>query len=154
MNLTVLAVIVIVVAVVVVLLVLKRMDDQRAWPFYAKKPLSNPEQVLYHRLVKSLPECVVLAQVQASRILGVKKGANFGVWNNRINRLSLDYVVCLKDATVVAAIELDDATHSRAARREADKRKARALESAGITLIRWTVNALPDEATIRAAFTR
>src|SRR4051812_36794882 len=69
------------------------------WPLYPKKPLTVPEQVLYHRLVKSLPECIVLAQVQASRVLGVKKGFNFYQWHNRINRLSIDYVVCLKDST-------------------------------------------------------
>ncbi len=67
-----------------------------AWPFYAKKPLTQPEQVLYHRLVRSLPECMVLTQVQLSRVLGVKKGSNFHEWNNRINRMSLDFVVCLK----------------------------------------------------------
>lgn len=32
------------------------------WPFYAKRPLSPPEQVLYHRLIKALPEHIVLAQ--------------------------------------------------------------------------------------------
>lgn len=129
-----------------------RVADE--WPFYPKKPLSEPEQILYHRLVKSLPECIILAQVQASRILGVKRGFNFGQWNNRINRLSLDYVVCLKDSTVVAAIELDDSSHENQVRREVDRRKEQALKSAGVPLVRWSVKALPDEAKIRAAFTR
>ena len=40
-----------------------------AWPFYAKRPLSQPEQVLYHRLVSCLPDHIVLAQVQVSRVL-------------------------------------------------------------------------------------
>ena len=60
-----------------------------------------PDQVLYHRLVKALPEHIVLAQVQVSRVLGVKKGFDFRAWNNRINRLSYDFVVCAKDASVV-----------------------------------------------------
>ena len=67
-------------------------DD--AWPFYAKKPLTQPEQILYHRLVSALPECIVLAQVQLSRVLGVKQGFNFHKWSNRINRMSLDFVLC------------------------------------------------------------
>lgn len=79
---------------------------QSAWPFYAKKLLTQPEQVLYHRLLKALPEHIVLAQVQLSRVLGVKLGHNFHEWNNSINRMSLDFVVCLKDSTIVAAIEL------------------------------------------------
>lgn len=123
------------------------------WPFYAKKPLTQPEQVLYHRLVRSLPECMVLTQVQLSRVLGVKKGSNFHEWNNRINRISLDFVVCLKDSTVVVAIELDDKTHERADRRQADAKKEKALKSAGIPLIRWHVHAMPDEAAIRLSIT-
>jgi hypothetical protein len=142
-----------VVLVVAVALVVRRAQggDRREWPFYAKKTLSVPEQVLYHRLVKSLPECIILAQVQASRILGVKKGHNFHHWNNRINRLSLDYVVCTKDSRVIAAIELDDSSHEGQRRREADRRKEKALRAAGVPLYRWSVKALPDEAAIRAA---
>jgi hypothetical protein len=40
------------------------------WPFYLKRVLTQPEQVLYHRLVKALPNHIVLAQVQVSRVLG------------------------------------------------------------------------------------
>jgi hypothetical protein len=124
------------------------------WPFYAKKPLTQPEQVLYHRLLSAMPECIVLAQVQLSRVLGVKKGFSFQEWNNRINRMSLDFLVCLKDSTIVAAIELDDKTHEKEPRVKADERKERALSAAGVALIRWQVSALPDEAAIRQAFAK
>ena len=121
------------------------------WPFYAKRPLSAPEQILYHRLVKALPEHIVLAQVQVSRILGVKKGFKFHEWNNRINRLSYDFVVCSKDATVLAAIELDDKSHEAEGRANTDQKKERATAAAGVKLVRWHVRALPDETAIRAA---
>lgn len=124
------------------------------WPFYAKKPLSQPEQVLYHRLVAAMPECIVLAQVQLSRVLGVKKGFNFREWNNRIDRMSLDFVVCLKDSTIVAVVELDDKTHEKASRVEADAKKEKALSAAGVALVRWNVSALPDENAIRLAFAK
>jgi len=123
-----------------------------SWPFYAKKPLSQPEQVLYHRLVKALPECVVLAQVQLSRFLDVKKGVNPVGWKNRISQKSVDFLVCLKDSTVVAVVELDDATHNRPARQTADATKDKALESAGIAVVRWHVKSLPGEGEIRARF--
>lgn len=129
-------------------------DLKHPWPFYAKKLLSEPEQVLYYRMVKAMPECMVLAQVQLSRILGVKKGFNFSEWHNRINRMSVDFLVCLKDSSIVAAIELDDESQKSWSRREADAKKQKSLESAGITLIRWQVSSLPDEAAIRAAFTK
>jgi hypothetical protein len=124
------------------------------WPFYAKKPLTQPEQVLYHRLVAAMPECIVLAQVQLSQVLGVKKGFIFHEWNNRINRMSLDFLVCLKDSTIVAAVELDDKTHERASRVEADAKKEKALSAAGVALVRWNVSALPDENAIRLAFAK
>ena len=155
---TIALVLVALVVLVVAYLVLKRRASTGAgdtpWPFYAKKPLSQPEQVLYHRLVAAIPECIVLAQVQLSQVLGVKKGFNFHEWNNRVNRMSLDFLVCLKDSTVVAAVELDDKAHERTSRVEADAKKEKALSAAGIALVRWNVAALPDEHAIRQAFAK
>ena len=134
MKLLALLVLLIVLALVAVVIVKKRGltgGAEGSWPFYAKRPLTQPEQVLYHRLVKFLPEHIVLAQVQVSRILGVKKGFKFHEWNNRINRLSYDFVVCSKDSTVLAAIELDDKSHETTDRAETDKKKERATAAAG-----------------------
>lgn len=121
------------------------------WPFYAKKPLSVPEPVLYFRPVKAFPEHIVLAQVGLSRILGVKKGSNFQAWNNRINRMTADFVLCAKDSRIVAVVELDDASHRREARREADAKKNKALANAGIRVLRWEAKSLPDEIALRVA---
>jgi len=123
--------------------------DYRA-PYYAKKPLSDVEQVLYHRLVKALPDRVVLAQVSLAQLLGVKSGYNYYEWYNKVSRMSVDFVVCAKDATVLVAIELDDASHQRADRRVADSKKDWALESAGIRIVRLQARALPDVAAIQA----
>jgi uncharacterized protein DUF2726 len=81
---------------------------------------TQPKQVLYHRLVKSLPNHIVLAQAQVSRVLGVKKGFRFHEWNNRINRMSYDFVICDKASTVIAAIELDDKSHESEHRVDTD----------------------------------
>ena len=126
-------------------------SGNQAWPFYAKKPLSQPEQVLYFRLIEALPGHIILAQVQLSRLLGVKKGNNHQSWLNRINRMSADFVVCNKDASVVAVIELDDASHQKAERQAADAKKDKALAAAGIKMIRWQVKAMPDKLAIQAA---
>jgi hypothetical protein len=139
----------------VALVVLKRRGVPGAnaqWPYYARRPLSQPEQVLYRRLVSCLPEHIVLAQVQVSRVLGVQKGFNFHEWNNRINRLSYDFVICSQDSTVLAAIELDDKSHESISRAETDRKKEKATASAGVRLIRWHVKSLPDQDAIKAAF--
>ena len=149
-------VLVLLAAAVFIIAKLKRREGfdvgDGSWPFYAKKPLTQPEQILYHRLVSALPQHIVLAQVQLSRVLGVKQGFNFNEWNNRINRMSLDFVVCHKDSTIIAAIELDDKSHEKTSRKEADDKKGKALSAAGVALIRWQASALPDEAAIRLAF--
>ena len=54
----------------------KRLEtDQGVWPFYFKAPLSQSELIIHHRLVRGLPDHIVLARVQVSRVLGIKKGA-------------------------------------------------------------------------------
>ena len=157
MNLLFIAIVLIAFAAIVIVILKKRAPSGTSdlpWPFYAKKPLTQPEQVLYHRLVAAMPECIVLAQVQLSRVLGVKKGFNFREWNTSINRMSLDFLVCLKDSTIVAAVELDDKTHDKVSRMEDDAKKEKALSAAGVALVRWHVNALPDETAIRQAFAK
>ena len=119
------------------------------WPFYLKRPLTRPEQVLYFRLTNALPEHIVLAQMQLSRFLGVEKGYDFRAWYNRINRMSADFLVCGKDATVLVAIELDDKTHEAEYRQLTDAKKEKALSAAGVKLIRWRTTDLPDDTTIR-----
>ncbi|MFD0930662.1 DUF2726 domain-containing protein [Methylophilus glucosoxydans] len=122
------------------------------WPFYAKRPLSQPEQILYFRLIEALPDHIILAQVQLSRFLGVKKGHNYQSWSNRINRMSADFVICKKDASVVAVIELDDSTHQKLDRQIADSKKDKALTAAAIKVVRWQAKAIPDLSEIKATF--
>jgi hypothetical protein len=115
------------------------------WPVYAKRVLSQPEQVLYQRLVRAYPNYVVLSQVALPALIGVKKGENFQAWYNRFGRLYCDFVLCEKDFRVAAVIELDDRSHDAPRRQDADARKAAALQAAGIPLHRVNVNPLPNE---------
>lgn len=125
-----------------------RQDE--VWPYYAKRPLSHVEQILYYRLIQALPQHMVLAQVSLSRLLGVQRGHPHLTWFNRINCMSADFVVCGKDASVVAVIELDDASHRLDERIKADAKKDKALASAGISVVRWPVKPMPDVAAIQA----
>ena len=69
--------------------------------------------------------------------------------HNRIAQKSADFLVCLKDFTVVGAVELDDATHS--ARNDANRDEL--LHSAGIEVVRVHVNNIPSIDTLRDIFT-
>jgi very-short-patch-repair endonuclease len=149
-----LALILVLLILVVLAVLLKKRPKALggSWPLeVCSTVLSQPEQVLYRRLVQALPNNLVFAQVQLSRFLKVKRGVPRQTWFNRISQLSADFLVLNPDTSVVVAIELDDASHERPRRRDADARKTHALQSADVKLIRWHVRALPDETAIRAA---
>lgn len=74
-----------------------------------------------------MPEHIILAQVQLSQVLGVNKGNSFMEWHNKINRMSLDFLVCQKDSSIIAAVELDDKTHQKESRVKADAKKKKLL---------------------------
>lgn len=149
-----LIVLVLVVALALLLKYMPMKSARRVWPVHAKKPLSHVEQALYFRLAKALPELVILAQVQYSRFLGLKKGAHnpLSVLNG-IQHQSADFLICDKSLTVLAVIELEDASHAHRSRRRSDAAKQAVLKVAGIRLIRWQVSDLPDTASIRETFT-
>lgn len=114
------------------------------------KVMSKAEQILYFRLKDALPDHIVLAQVALSRVITPRKGQNALAAFRSISQKSLDFVVCHKDGSVLAAIELDDDSHKRQNRIKADAAKDSALESAGVKLVRWHVRSIPDEAEIKA----
>jgi very-short-patch-repair endonuclease len=124
-----------------------------SWPLEPKSALlSEPEQRLYQRLIQALPHHRVLPQVQLLQALRFKRGAWDASIANRISQLSIDFLVVTPDTRIVAAVELDDASHAREKRQAADARKSHALKSAGIPLLRWSVEKMPDVAAIGAAF--
>lgn len=116
-----------------------------------KKPLTPVEQVLYFRLVKTLPDFVILAKVQYSRFVGVRGKHHLSV-SNSIRKKSADFLVCARDMLVLAVIELDDASHARQGRHISDAKQEAVLKAADIRLIRWHANAMPDEIIIRQTF--
>lgn len=124
-------------------------------PYNSKKPLTETEQILYHKLIEALPECIVLAQVQLSSIIGINKfkaQGEYYKWLNPILQQSVDFLVCLKDFTIVAAIELDDKSHWGEKSKNRDSKKDKNLEAAGITLIRWHAESIPSVEKIKQEF--
>lgn len=115
--------------------------------YYEKRPLSQPEQAMYWKLIKALPECVVLAQVNFGSFIYTKGGTakenyiNF----NKMKQKRADFLICNKDFKIIAAVELDDSSHNK----EKDEKRDKALMEAGIATIRWNVGNLPGEKEIK-----
>jgi hypothetical protein len=119
------------------------------------RPLSDAEQALYWRLVEALPECVILSQVTFSRFMkpdtgGMAPAREYHALRNRISQKTIDFLVCLKDFTVVAAIELDDSSHVEAS----DHARDELLRAAGIVVLRMPSRDMPTVARLRELFTR
>jgi len=122
----------------------KETAKSREHDFDAKEPLTKNEQEVYWRLVKYLPDHVVLAQVGLSRCLGTKNRAAFAT----IAQKSLDFVICNREMQILVVIEIDDKSHNSRERKIADAAKDKALKSAKIPILRWPALPLPTETEI------
>jgi hypothetical protein len=139
----------------IAILVLRAARHDATLRYQQVRPLSDPEQSFYWRLVEALPECVVLSQVTFSRFMkpdtgGVAPAREYRALRNRISQKTIDFLICLKDFTVVAAIELDDSSHIEAS----DHARDALLRAAGITVLRFPSRDMPSVARLRELFTR
>jgi very-short-patch-repair endonuclease len=125
--------------------------DEATPPYYSKTPLTEPEKQLFNLLLQALPTHIVLAQVSMQALIGIRRNANDRTQRNRIDRKYVDFVICRKDFSVAAVIELDDSSHGRPDREDADKVKNIAFKTAGIPLMRFNVRNMPGVEEIRRA---
>ena len=129
----------------VLLLLIARLygkPHQHAGGYEAKHPalLTAPERELFELLRTIMPGHRIFVQVALNQLVKVSRNVRHNkfqmVMLNRISNMSLDFVVCRPDLTVLLCIELDDASHKHNKRIQADKHKNQALESAQIPLLR------------------
>lgn len=122
-------------------------------PYLSKKPLTPTETKFYNLLVKTLPDLIVLAQVQLSSFIEVDKkrigNTNYMTLFNPISQQSVDFLICEKDFSIVAAVELDDKTHLNVDAIVRDTKKNKNLDAANVPLIRWHAESMPDTVVIK-----
>lgn len=119
------------------------------WPVRQKRTLlTNSEKEMFDRLQDALYEHIVLPQVALSQIIECEDG-NFGTTWNKINRKVCDYVVCDKDFSVVAVIELDGWSHKYEKQQQKDADKDAAVTSAGLKIVRFDARMIPKGPEIR-----
>lgn len=122
-------------------------------PYISKYPLTQTEAIFYHRLMDALPDFIVLAQVQLSSFIKVDQSQitrqEFYKWFTPISQQSVDYLICKKDFSIIAAIELDDKSHLKLSAIERDNKKNTNLAAAKVPLIRWHAEDMPLQDEIR-----
>src|SRR6267378_593825 len=120
------------------------------WPVAARNLLSAREQSLYQRLLSLYPRHQVFVQVALSQLVDVDHNhPESASIRARYKQLVADFVLCRADLSVVAVIELDDRSHERRDRQDADARKTKALVDAGLRLVRIPAGALPSREKLR-----
>ena len=120
------------------------------WPVVASNLLTRREQSLYEGLLSLYPNHKIFVQVALSQLIDVPEDQPER-WSirNRFSQLVADFVLCRPDLTVVAVIELDDRSHERRDRQDADARKTKALVDAGLRLVRIPAGNLPSNEKLR-----
>lgn len=126
----------------------KKSFESKNLPYRRRVLMTPTELDVYAILLSALPDYMIFTQVQVSRVLEVPSNKDTYYWFNFISRLSYDFVICRVDSTPIAAIEIDDATHNRPDRVEADNRKDLATLAAGVAMIRWKVGETPSDKEI------
>jgi hypothetical protein len=120
------------------------------WPVAARKLLTDREQSLYQSLVRLYPDHKIFIQVALSQLIDVPEDhPERQSIRNRFSQLVADFVLSRADLSVVAVIELDDRSHERRDRQDADARKTKALVDAGLRLVRIPAGVLPSEEELR-----
>ena len=141
-------------------LVMKRVGRRSGaveFPFTSCETICTPaERAFLGVLELALPEGYrVFAKVRLADLVkvrgGLKPSARQAAFN-RISRKHVDFVLCRADGlSIVGAVELDDGSHARSDRLDRDLFLDKALEAAGIPLMRfraghsYTVEALKQE---------
>jgi hypothetical protein len=120
------------------------------WPVAEKTLLTERERSLYQSLLTLYPDHKLFIQVALSQLVDVDRShPDRESIRNRYKQLVADFVLCRSDLSVVAVVELDDRSHERADRRDADARKNKALADAGIRLVRVPAGKLPTMEKLR-----
>lgn len=124
--------------------------------FYGRKVsvMTSREAVLFKRLEQvTQGRYRVFPQLHLSALMtNQTKGKYWKAGFQRINRRSVDYVLCDKETMApVYAVELDDSTHDTERRRARDAIVEDMLESVGIPLVRFrNVESMTDDHIIEA----
>ncbi len=112
------------------------------FPYQSKEVLCSPAE---RSFMGALEKVVgngfrVFAKVRLADIVEVNKGLSSSARQsafNRISRKHLDFVICDSGSlSIVGAVELDDKSHRKTVRQERDQFLDRALEAAGVPILR------------------
>lgn len=113
----------------------------------AVRVLTVAERQAHTLLRQAMPGYLVLAQVPLTRFLRVD--SRHAQWVQVVNGMSADLLLCDSGSRVLVVVELQSAQPSENSRKR-HERMVRLLKAAGIKVIAWPDNDLPDVQSIRS----
>jgi hypothetical protein len=120
------------------------------WPLVGRPIMTKREREWHQAILRACPGHHVFAQVALSQLIALEPDvARPMAIRNHFQQLVADFVICKPDYDVVAVIEVDDPSHDRPSRREADVRKQKAIECAGFRFVRIPGRSRASEAAVR-----
>lgn len=116
--------------------------------YACRRPLKSYEQALYWRLVKTLPDHVILAQITMNRCVTIR-----GPHAATLAKESLDFVICNSAMRILAVIEIEDESRPITDQRQKiELLKEQALNVAGIKVVKCSPKSLLSEGYITMEF--
>lgn len=124
----------------------RKSNDIRS-KYKSKKPLSNIEQITYWKLVEAVNnEKIVLSQVAFSSFIRTEGDRSEAISKfYKARQKVADFVICNKDFSISAIVEIDDKTHNK----EKDEARDAMTKEAGIRTVRFEAKNLPTMEEIR-----
>jgi hypothetical protein len=120
------------------------------WSLIGRPALTDREQILQRRLATMYPDHVIFTQVPLSQLMDILPATKERSPNlDRLNTFVADFVLCRRDFSIVAVIELADSAGAPLKRRDVKTLKTNAVESAGLRLVRIGTGPIPSQAQIR-----
>lgn len=139
---------VVLVAIGIAVLLIQQKPRAGAESYKRRKLMTANELEFFGRLVSALPAHFIFPQVALSALLEASSSDKKKAHSDRLRiaQQRADYVVCDAGGEVIAVVELDDKTHSRAKDQTRDGR----LEQAGIRTVRFESRNKPTGDVIRS----
>jgi len=120
------------------------------WSLIGRPTLTDRELILHRRLATMYPDYVIFTQVPLSQLMEILPATKERSPNpDRLNQVVADFVLCRRDFSIVAVIELADSANAPLNRRDVETLKTNAVESAGLRLVRIGAGPIPSQAQIR-----
>ena len=120
-------------------------------PYFSRKRLlSHGELAFFRTLENAVPSTfMVCPKVRLSDIINCSDAAWRQGFGGRISQKHVDFVLIERSsAAIVCAIELDDRSHQKSARRDRDEFVDRALRAAGISVLRFKAQSHYDRKAV------